>query len=233
MRNIRIAGALVAGLLCASMIHPVLAAEEEHYDRISLSAEAMEDIPNDTLVVVLYAQREGDELSKLADDVNQAITRAVKRSKQMLDVEVQTRAYQTHPVYQQQRLSGWRVRQSIQLKSRNIKTLSELIGELQSSLAVESMSYTVSHEQRTRMEEILIGKAIAAFQQRAQQITRHLGRKKHRLVHMDVQRNGGMQPMLQRSFSPMLESKAAAPTVEPGKQTLTVTVSGVIELLLD
>lgn len=233
MKMTRIVATVVTGLLSILLMHNALAAEPEHYDRISLSAEATEEVANDTLVVLLYAQREGNEQAILADEVNKAISHAVKRSKQLLDVDVQTQAYQTQPVYQQQRLSGWRVRQAIQLKSRNIKALSELIGELQNTVAVESMSYTVSQEQRTRMEEVLIGNAIAAFQQRAQQITRHLGRKKHRLVNMDVQRSGNLHPMLQRSFSPMLESKVAAPAVEPGKQTLTVTVSGVIELLVD
>lgn len=233
MKSNRLVKAIFTGLVSVVLMHNVMAAEPEQYDRISLSAEATEEVANDTLVVVLYAQREGDEQAGLADEVNKAISHAVKRSKQLLDVDVQTQAYQTQPVYQQQRLSGWRVRQAIQLKSRNIKALSELIGELQNTVAVESISYTVSQEQRTRMEEVLIGNAIAAFQQRAQQITRHLGRKKHRLVNMDVQRSGNLHPMLQRSFSPMLESKVAAPSVEPGKQSLTITVSGVIELLLD
>ena len=233
MKMTRIVATVVTGLLSILLMHNVLAAEPEHYDRISLSAEATEEVANDTLVVVLYVQREGNEQARLADEVNKAISHAVKRSKQLLDVDVQTQAYQTQPVYQQQRLSGWRVRQAIQLKSRNIKALSELIGQLQSTVAVESMNYTVSQEQRTRMEEVLIGNAIAAFQQRAQQITRHLGRKKHRLVSLDVQRSGTLQPLMQHSFSPMLESKVAAPAVEPGKQTLTVTVSGVIELLVD
>lgn len=233
MKMTRIIATVVTGLLSILLMHNVLAAEPEHYDRISLSAEATEEVANDTLVVVLYVQREGNEQARLADEVNKAISHAVKRSKQLLDVDVQTQAYQTQPVYQQQRLSGWRVRQAIQLKSRNIKALSELIGQLQSTVAVESMNYTVSQEQRTRMEEVLIGNAIAAFQQRAQQITRHLGRKKHRLVSLDVQRSGTLQPLMQHSFSPMLESKVAAPAVEPGKQTLTVTVSGVIELLVD
>lgn len=222
-----------AAMLYLLPLQSVLAEEPILYDRVTLSAEAMEDIANDTLVAVMYAQREGSDLTKMADEVNRAISQAVSRSKKQSDVNVQTQAYQTQPVYQQQRLTGWRVRQAIQLKSRNIKSLSELIGELQNTLAVESMSYTVSHEQRTRMEELLIGKAIAAFQQRAQQITRHLGHKKHRLVNMDVQRSGTVHPVLQRSYSPMLESKVAAPSIEPGTQTLTVTVSGVIELVVD
>jgi predicted secreted protein len=224
---------MIMGAVCVLLMQTALASEPEHYDRVTLSAEATEEVANDTLVAILYAQREGSELAQLADEINKSITQAVNRGKKLLDVEVQTQAYQTYPIYQQQRLSGWRVRQSIQLKSRNIKVLSGLIGELQNTLAVESINYMVSHDQRIKMEDVLIGKAIAAFQQRAQQITRHLGRKKHRLVHMDVQRSGTVQPMLQRSFSPMLESKVAAPSVEPGKQSLTVTVSGVIELLVD
>lgn len=204
------------------------------YDRINLTAEAAGEVENDTLVAVLFAQREGGELAKLADEVNKAISQALKQAKQVSNVEVQTLDYQTNPVYSKQHITGWRVRQSLQVKSRDFQGASALIGELQNELAVESMSYEVSPVAQTKAEEALIEKAIAAFQQRAQNITRQLGRKTYRLVSMNVNTAGvPFQPALKRAAMSFSEAKVAAPVVEPGKQRVSVTVSGTIELVVN
>ena len=211
----------------------VLAEDKSRYDRVNFTVEASAEASNDTLVAMLYAQREGSELAALANEVNKTITQAVKRSKKVPGIHVQTRAYQTYPTYQNQRLTAWRVRQSIQLKSKNIDALSKLIGELQSTLAVESLAYTVSPAQRAELEERLIGEAIAAFQKRAKQITQHLGRSTYRLVTMDVRTTGALvQPIRMRAATKLMETKVAPPTIEPGTQSLTVKASGVIELVV-
>ena len=222
-------------LVLIVLASPIVSADDKtFYDRVNLSVEAVDEVENDTLVAVLYAQREGSNLAELSNEVNRAITQAIQRSKKAADIDVQTLAYQTFPVYQKQRLSSWRVRQSIQLKSRNIKALSALLGDLQSHLALESIRYTVSNEQRAGIEEALIGKAITAFQQRARNITKQLGRKKYRLVTMDVRtHSAAVRPALMRGFSAAAETKVAPPAIEPGTQTVTISASGVIELVVN
>lgn len=222
---------LLAVGLVVLLTQSAAADEQPHYDRINLTVDVVDEVESDTLVAVLYAQREGSDLTPLSDEVNKIIGQAVARSKKVSEVGVQTLSYQTHPNYQKQRLVGWRVRQSIQLKSRNIDALSKLLGELQDSLAVESIGYQVSPVLRSKVEEKLIAEAIAAFQQRAQNITQHLGRKRYRLVTMNVNTGGApIRPMRYRTEQAMLESKIAQPTIEPGTQSITVVINGVIEL---
>lgn len=221
-------------LLLVALAQPTMAEEKAFYDRVNLSAEAVSEVENDTLVAVLYAQREGGELAKLSNEVNQTISKAIKHSKKVNNVEVQTLDYQTTPVYDKKHITGWRVKQSLKLNSQDFQTLSSLIGELQNDLGLESMSYQISPVEKGKVEEELIGKAIAAFQQRALNITRHLGRKTYRLVSMNVNTSGTpYQPMLMRASSGFAESKVASPVVEPGKITLTVTATGTIELIVN
>lgn len=214
-------------LLCGS----AAAEENDHYDRINLSVSAGQEVDNDTLIAVLSARQEGEDLAALSDTVNRTIRQAVKQSKQVSGVEVRTLAYQTRPRYQKQRLIGWQVSQSIQLQSRDIEVLSRLLGKLQSDLALDSMSYSVSPPQRDTVEQDLIKQAIERFKQRADNVTRQLGRQKYRLVSMNIHTGGEPpRPMVMRGMAVMQESRVSAPEVEPGTQTLRVTLDATIEL---
>jgi predicted secreted protein len=219
----------VLGTICLGQ--PASADDKPYYDRVTLSAQAVTEVENDTLVVVLAAQRQGTELAQLASEVNQLMTKALSRCKKVSGIEVQTLEYQTNPVYEKQHLTAWRVSQSLQLKGHDVQSLSALIGDLQNELMLESMSYQISAEARSQAEQSLIAKAISAFSQRAQEITQRLGRKRYRLVNMQVDTGGVTpQPRLRQVYA---MSTQAAPAIEAGKQTLSVTVNGVIELLVN
>ena len=204
------------------------------YDRIQLSADASMQVENDTLIAQLYAQREGSDLSQLADEVNRKITQAVQRVKQVEGVSLQTQGYQTYPVYQQQRQTGWRVRQSIRLESRDGVKLSRLLSELQSSLALDSLQYSISPAQRQSAEEQLIEQAIAAFQQRAALVTKQLGHSEYRLVEMQINTAGEpIQPQRLRAGVMAMEAAVAPPSLEAGSQALQVNINGTIELQIN
>ncbi|MDR9437615.1 MAG: SIMPL domain-containing protein [Thiohalophilus sp.] len=225
---------LIAASLSLLCFWPGVAAEaseNSHYDRIHLSVSAQEEVDNDTLLAVLSAREEGEHLPTLADTVNRTVKQAIEQSKQVPAVEVRTLTYQTHPRYQKQRLIGWQVRQAIELKSGDIEALSTLLGGLQKTMTLDSLGYAVSSTRREAMEQTLISRAIKQFKQRAEHVTRQLGRKEFRLVEMDINTQGqAAQPRMMRSVSAMSESAVTAPVVEPGTQTLRVTLNATIEL---
>jgi predicted secreted protein len=226
-------GLVVTGLVVVSQT--VTAAEEQlNYDRINLNASASAKVENDVLIAVLYFQKEGDDLPALSNEVNTVIGKAVKQSKKVPNVAVQTMGYFSSPVHKKIQLVGWRVRQSIRLESRDTATLTRLIGDLQSKLAVESISYDVSPESRDKVEERLISEAIVAFNQRAKLVTKELGRSKYRLVRMNVNTIGEpIRPMRHRSAPMMADASVKAPTIEAGQQTIQVTIQGAIELQVE
>jgi predicted secreted protein len=220
-------------LLSALAAAPALAQETPlTYDRVNLSVSAGEEVENDTLVAIMYAQREGNNPSQLSREVNRLITKAVARAKEAGGVKVQTQDYNTNPIYRQQVLTGWRVRQSIRLESKDSATLSELIGDLQKGLGVSNISYAISPERRKEVEGELITKGIAAFTQRAQQVTKELGRREYRLVEMQVNTSGARYNLYSKSRGmAMAEAGAAAPpTLEAGSQRVEVHIGGTIEM---
>jgi predicted secreted protein len=119
------------------------------------------------------------------------------------------------------------------LESKDSTQLSKLIGELQRTLAVESINYSVSPEKIRETEDKLIVEAVDAFTQRAKLITRQFGRSNYRLVDIHINTAGApIRPMQMRSATVAMEA-VSAPTIEAGKQDIRITVNGTIEMQLE
>lgn len=217
---------------------PAAAAPHERppeYNRASFSVTATAEVENDTLVAVLAVQRDGSNTRRLAADVNQAMTWALGKAKEVPAIKAQTLDYQTSPLYQKGIITGWRVSQSLRLESKDASAMSELIGALQEQLNLQSVGYEVSRERRREVEEKLVTEGIAGFQARARLVADGMKRQGYRLVQMDVGTNGMPVPVLRRAM-PMAVAEAQAappPAFEAGTQTLSVTVSGTVELTPD
>jgi predicted secreted protein len=110
--------------------------------------------------------------------------------------------------------------------------LSELLKNLQSSLALDSLSYTVSPAQREKVEESLTLQAIDSFRKRADLVTKQFGRKEYRLVEMKIESpDRAAQPFSRHTRMMAMGGAAeAAPTIEAGSQTIRIEITGTIEL---
>lgn len=198
------------------------------YDRITFSASAGEAVDNDILIATLYAQQEGNDPTRLSSQVNRAITQAVATAKQQPEIKVQTLDYTTHPIYRKSTISGWRVRQSIRLESKNATAISQLIGSLQDSLQLGSTQYTVSPERRKRVQDRLTAKAIQTFRKRAELISREMGQPDYRVVQLHINESGASPRHYAMKGRALMAE--AAPTLEAGTQRLEVQINGTIEL---
>ncbi|MDD5393488.1 MAG: SIMPL domain-containing protein [Thiothrix sp.] len=224
--------ALLLGLSALSAAH---AEDKPVYDRIAFTVSAEKEVPNDVLTAVLYAEQQGQDTVAMADTVNQAITWAMGVAKQESAVEARTLDYTTNPLYTDGRVTGWQVRQSLQLKSKDSKTLSGLLGKLQEKLRIEGINYSVSPEVQTSTEDELISIALANFKKRADQVKTNMGRGEYRVVRLDVQAANDFQPPMMRMAA--MDAAAAAapapPSLEAGKQKLKVNVQAEIELSIN
>ena len=203
----------------------------QSYDRINFQVSAVEEVANDTLVAVMYSERSGQRPSTIADDVNRDISWAVDLANKSSTIKVQTLHYRQDPLYNNQNISGWKARQSIRLESTEAESLSALIGDLQSRLSVASLRYTVSPARRDEVERRLIAEALSRFESRGEQIQVELGRTGYRIVNMDVITSGhSPAPIRMRAAAMMEDAAVSAPSIEAGVQTVSVQVSGTIEL---
>lgn len=227
---------LVSTIFCLMIIGvsmSVSADDALSYDRVGLRTSVGTQVSNDTLIVAMYYQQQGTDSAALAADVNGVIAKAIEKIKSIGSVEVKTLSYQTQPMYKKQSLAGWRVRQSIQLKSKDVKGLSNLVGELQQELVLGSMSYSVSRGQRDEIEEKLIQEVIRHFKNRADLVAESLGGKAYRLVSLDIRTDNHAPSPVRIQAMSMPESARSAPAIEPGRQEMTTHAEGVIELVVN
>ena len=201
------------------------------YDRINVSVTDQEEVDNDVLVAAMYSQREGPRAASAANEVNKAIAWALSKAQSVAAVKAQTMQYTTSPVYRNQAITAWRVRQGLRLESRDAAALSELLALLQERLGIQSVDYTISPERRRQAEDNLIARALAAFRDRAQLIAGELGRRQYSIVNLTVSTGGSRPGPLSMRGARMAESTSvAAPALEAGVKTVNVSVSGTIEL---
>jgi predicted secreted protein len=217
-----------AALAMASWGALAQAAAEPLFNLVSLRADAQREVPNDLLGAVLAAEAEGTDTAQLAGDVNRAMQAALAAGKAYRTVTLRSGTYQTLPVYDKARVVRWRVRQELRLQSTDIAAATELIGKLQATLVVRSMTLSVSPEVRRQSENALYAEALAAFEERARLVRDAMKAKGYRVRDLDLSGSGGAVPV------PMLARAALAaspaPAVEAGTTQISVAVSGTIQL---
>jgi predicted secreted protein len=203
------------------------------YDRIHLTASATAPVDNDTIIAVLSAQEEGEHAAKLADQVNKRVLWGMGLAKKSPQIKAQIQAYNTYPIYHENNITGWRVSQMLRLESQDMTEVSELLSDLQSKLNLQSISFRVSPKEKNAAENALISEALAAFNARAKLIANELGSTAFRMVDLSVSTSGSAPPLFRGKSMrmEMMSADVAAPSLEAGESTLTVTANGEIELI--
>jgi len=220
---------LIVPLLLALPVLAIAHETTDHYDRVHLSASAQAQIENDTVVATLYAQEEGSDAVQLANLVNNRISAAIELVKKHDAIKLQTNNYSTNPVYHNNKITGWRARQSIRLESQDMTLMSGVLGDLQQTLALEGINFSISPGLKNSTDDELIGEALKVFEKRAKNITQQLKRKNYKIVDINV--STSFNPYTRRNYEvAAMASKVAAPSIESGEQTIQVMISGQIEL---
>ncbi|MCG8382175.1 MAG: SIMPL domain-containing protein [Gammaproteobacteria bacterium] len=202
------------------------------FDQVHLTVSAQEEVENNTLVALLSVFAENKEAKAAASTVNEKTAWALAEAAKVKPVKTQTLNYRTSPIYKKQKVTGWRVQQSIRLESEDTAMLSELIGTLQESLALQSINYQISHAAHQKAEELLTQKALATFQARAKIVAEALGAKQFKLLQINIHHAAAppVYPSRMRAVETFADKAAAAPSFQKGVQTVSLSVSGSIQL---
>jgi predicted secreted protein len=232
MKPAVLARALLPLLLLAFVLAPAFASPAEP-TTIDLSAEASTTVTNDLGRAQLYVEHTDTDTARLAERVNRIIAEALEVAKSVPEVHSSTAGITTYPVHTRdgERIEGWRMRASIDLESRDLNALSRLIGRLQQTLAVSSVTIQPATDTRAKAADIAAVDALRAFEARAAVLANTLGMR-YRIRHLSVQ-YPGTPPVypLMRANRMMATAEAMPAPIEPGQSDVSVTVSGTIELI--
>ena len=202
---------------------------------IDLSAEANRNAPNDLARASAYFEAQDANPGELARRVNRTVAGGLETAKAYPAVKAKSGGTSTWPVYGKngRNIEGWRMRSEILLETRDTAALSELLGKLQSTLAIGQLTLLPAPETRKKAEDDATLDAIAAFQSRATLVAKAMG-KSHRVRQMSIN-TGGARPIypMARGAALSMAAEAAPAPIEAGDSLVTVTVTGQIELPIE
>lgn len=223
--------------------NPVTVWQAAPQNVLNLSAEASREVPQDLLAITLAATREGAEAGPVQAQLRQALDAALaeaRKSARAGQVDVRSGAFQISPRYAARTgaaptIAGWQGRAELVLEGSDIATISQLAGRLGGTggLTVARVAFGLSREARDKVEAEVVAQAIDRFKARAAAHAQQFGYASYSLREVSV--NGGETggpspaPMFRAAAAPMAMAEAAQP-VEPGKTTVSVSVSGSIQL---
>lgn len=233
-RFIRTATALTLGASTLASL-PALAADELHYNQISLRAEASQEVARDKMIVTLYTESQNTDPAKLAAEITTTMNQALDQAREVKAVTLRQGSRNSYPIYdtKNQKITGWRERAELRLESADFPALSKLTGELLNSLKMENMDFAIADATRKASEDALLKDAVTAFKARAQLATEALGGKGYKIVNLNFNTNGYPQPYARGGMmmkAAMMES-APTPQVEAGTSQVSMSADGVIEVL--
>lgn len=208
----------------------------QQYNMVSIQASASRQISNDEMQAVLSIEKTHKSPSELANQVNQLMNWATATAKKYPTVKIKTGQQSTNPIYDDsnRKIKDWRAYSSIYLNSQDMEATSKLIAELQQNFQLDGVNFSVSEQQRQKVEDELLAEVSKNFQHRANLIRQAWNKTSYDLVsfNIDTQNQYYARPMAMMAAS---YSAKATPMVEmqemnAGESRVTVNANGSIQL---
>ncbi|GAB4290187.1 MAG: hypothetical protein Kow0083_03100 [Methylophaga sp.] len=202
---------------------------------VNLDASASLEVENDELVTRLEVLESGRDPAKLSNLVNQKTALVLDAIKNFKAIEAETSSYNTRPIYDNGKIISWQVSQRLTLETHDFDQMSQLIGTISDMANIQSMQFRVSDSKAEEIRQTLLKEALAKFQSKAKLIANEFGRSGYELVNLSIDGNH-FTPRLMMERAPMMAadsmSKGAPAALAAGKNDITLTVRGSIQLNL-
>ena len=201
---------------------------------VQLSATAAAEVPQDTLEIHLQATREGTDPARVQADLKAVLDAALaqaRRDAQPGALDVRTGTFNVLPRYsRERRIANWVGTAELVLEGTDIARVSEAAGRVP-GLVVSQAAFRLSRERRERVERDVQAQAIAQFRAKAADIARSFGFNAYGLREVSVNAQDAGLPRMRMVAAEAASAPAdAALPVEAGKTTVTVNVSGSVQL---
>lgn len=230
---------LVAALLACAAAAP-RAAEAPLSGVLVLNASASVEVANDVLGVTLAATRDGVDAASVQSALKQALDAALAEARKAArpngQLELHTGNFSLFPRYTNKgQISGWQGTAELLIEGKDLPAITQLTGRINAlpgALTVSRVGYRLSKEQREKVEADVTAQAIERYRARAADYAKQFGYGGYVIREVNVSSNEppGFAPV------PMLRAKAMAASadealpVEPGKGSVSVTVSGSVQM---
>ena len=227
-------------LLLASVATAALAAPPEKRAEgtvLLMTGTAEVEVANDEALAQFYLEVQDADLQKAQSQVNQRVAEGVAQLKRAdPKAQIETSGYSSYPVYQpgtQRKLVGWRVRQSVSLRTAELAGLPRTVQAGQQVLALGGIDFRLARATRARVEAELIDQAIENLNAKVQRAAKFLGVPPDRIRLEEL--NFGVAPTPMPVARMRMEASMASVVDEPqfdaGRSLQSLTVTGRARLL--
>ena len=200
---------------------------------LSLSAHASKEVPQDVIDITLFYEQDAHDAASLTDALNQHAETALKQARGVSDVTAHTGTFSIYPTNDSNgRISAWRGRVEVVLESRDFAAATKLAGQINSTMQIAGVAFSLSPEAQRAAAEALTADAIKKFREQADSSTHAFGYNSYAIRQVNVGSNDVSSPP-RPMFAMRAMAAGAAPAplpVEGGKATVTVTVSGSVQM---
>jgi len=195
---------------------------------LNLSETAQREVPRDLLRATLAAEATDPDAGKVQAEINQRMSAAMTRIKQVTGVTVETGGYSVYRETPDKQPPRWHGSQTVNLTSKDFAALLSLIGTLQQhGLVIQLLAPDISREARQSVEDALTDEALTRLKQRADRIAATAGVKLQG-IHMLTVGNVNAPPPIIRPMMRMAAAEAAPappPVAEAGNATVSITAT--------
>ncbi len=225
---------LVLPIAVALAAPAAFAATEAPSGVLSLNASASAEVTRDLLTVVLSATGEGADAQAVQSALKQALDAALaeaKRAARPGQVEVQTGNFSLYPrTTAKGGIAGWQGSAELVIEGRDAPAIAALAGRI-GTMTVARVGQGLSREAREKAEGEVSAQAIAAYRAKAADYAKQFGYASVVMREVNVQSGEpGFAPMAMARAKTMQAADESLP-VEAGKATVTVSVSGTVQML--
>lgn len=235
---IRIRAAATAAGLAACLASPQASAQRTEpppEGLLSLQASATAEVAHDVMSLVLGTTRDGADAASVQSALRQALDAAVAEARRIArpgQVDVRTGNFSLFPRHGSKgAITGWQGQTELIVEGKDMAAIAQLAGRIQ-TLTVSRVGYALSREQREKAEADVSAQAIARFRARAGEYAKGFGYGNFLLREVQVSSDAAPPPMpVVRARTMAMEAADAALPVEAGKGSVTVNVSGTVQMV--
>jgi predicted secreted protein len=201
---------------------------------IQLSASGAVEVPQDMLTMSLTTTRESSDANAVQAQLKASLDAALADARKGASpgqMDVRTGNFSLYPRYGRDgKITAWNGTAELVLEGRDFARIAQTAGRIQ-SMTVGSANFGLSRDQRTKVEAEAQAIAIDRFKAKAGEIAKGFGFPGYGLREIAVTANDqGFAPRAPRMMAATSSISQEPLPVEAGKSTVTVTVSGTVQL---
>ena len=206
---------------------------------VQLSATGSVEVEQDWLQLTLATTREGrdaEEVQRQLKQVVDAALHSLKAQQQGLNLQVRSGSFGVYPRQGADgKIKAWQGRAEIVVEGKDFARISQAATQVP-TMTVSALGFGLSKAGRQAVQAQAQAQAVESFKQRASGLAKQFGFETYTLREVSVNSQDGYHsPRLQRvnnmlAMATAKEQVEEALAVEPGKEEVSVTVVGSVQL---